>query len=91
MRVLLLVLVVAGCASDPVVVTRPAMAQPLVCPTAPPPVPIPPPPRSFETVVEFGRLTDLRREETVKALEQCRKSLESLKRWVAEWGPKLAR
>lgn len=88
MRVLLLMLVVAGCGSDPPVAKPMATLSPpaefLVCPPAPPAVPIPPKPRGFDAVIAFGQKTDARREETVRALEVCRKSLDGLIRWAQE-------
>ena len=84
MREMLLIVAVAGCANaDPPVAKR--IAPPVaICPAAPPAVPVPPPPRTFDTVIAFGRVTDARRQETVKALEVCRKSLERLARWSQE-------
>jgi hypothetical protein len=87
--VLLLALAVTGCESAVAITTPPPVRPPsnlLVCPVAPPPVPVPPPPRGFDAVVAFGRETDARREETVKALEICRRSLEKLQRWAQERG-----
>lgn len=76
-RALLLMLAVAGCSADPPIARPVAVALPAdTCPPAPPAVPIPPLPRTFDTVVAFGRETDARRQQTVRALEQCRKSLE---------------
>ena len=88
MRALLLALTLAGCGHGPSAVLAVTSARPpatlLICPSAPPPVPVPPVPRGFDAVVKFGRETDARREETVKALERCRQSLEGLARWISE-------
>ena len=90
-RALLLALTLAGCGHGPAttVLAVPSARPPaalLICPPAPPPVPVPPVPRGLDAVVEFGRETDARREETVKALERCRQSLEGLVRWISERG-----
>lgn len=87
MRALLLAVAVAGCGSaEPPVAPRVVIVEPpaTVCPAAPPAVPVPPPPRTYDTVIAFGRETDARRQQTARALEVCRKSLEALAEWVRE-------
>lgn len=48
------------------------------CPLTPPPVRVPKPPRTFETVVAWANATEDERTKTVQALEVCRKRLVDL-------------
>lgn len=87
MRALLLVLAVGGCGGAEAPIAHHAAiveAPAAICPAAPSAVPVPPAPRTFETVIAFGRETDARRQQTVSALETCRRSLEALARWVRD-------
>lgn len=90
MRALLLALTVVGCGADPSVPLTPAITQPpaalLVCPDAASPARVPPLPRGFDAVVRFGREADASYQQTKRALETCRKSLEGLARWVHAGG-----
>lgn len=48
------------------------------CPLTPAPVPVPKPPRTFNTVVAWANATEEQRTKTVQALEVCRKRLVDL-------------
>lgn len=79
MRAIVLVGFLAACSAAPeppveaVRVTVPVDLR--SCPVAPAAVPTPPKPRTFETVVEWGRLHERRAQEAVRALEVCRMRL----------------
>lgn len=48
------------------------------CPLTPPPVPVPKPPRTFDSVVKWANTTEEQRTKTVQALEVCRAKLVQL-------------
>lgn len=91
MRALLLALTVVGCGADPSVPLTPAITQPppaamLVCPDAASPARVPPLPRGFDAVVRFGREADASYQQTKRALDRCRASLDGLAHWIADRG-----
>lgn len=80
MKALLLVLCLAACATHkPAPVRVAAIPEELrSCPLTPAPVPVPKPPRTFQTVVAWANTTEEQRTKTVQALEVCRQKLEQL-------------
>lgn len=48
------------------------------CPLTPPPVPVPKPPRTFDSVIKWANATEEQRSKTVQALEVCRTRLVQL-------------
>ena len=48
------------------------------CPLTPSPVPVPKPPRTFDSVVKWANATEEQRTKTVQALEVCRAKLVQL-------------
>lgn len=87
MRALLLVLAISGCGADPAPMAMQAVSLEVPahlrdCPTDPAPVPVPPLPRTFDSIVGFGRKADARAQEAVKSLDQCRAKHEALIKWI---------
>jgi hypothetical protein len=79
MKPLLLALTLAACASS--AVPPEATIVPIElrsCPLAPAAVPVPAPPRNFDTVLRWSALVDRRRAETASALATCRARLHAL-------------
>lgn len=73
----MLLLALAGCAAPTVqtsvVVARVEVPAELrACPATPAVVPEPPRPRTFDTVIAWGRLNERRGDVAVRALEVCR-------------------
>lgn len=74
---LVLLLALVGCAATPepapvVTVRLDVPAELRACPAMPAAVPVPPKPRTFDAVVEWGQRTERKRQETGRALEVCR-------------------
>lgn len=83
MRAAFLVLALSACAHPapaPVAARVPIVVpdELRTCPLTPAPVPVPKPPRAFDTVVTWANATELQRTRTVQALEVCRQRLEQL-------------
>lgn len=79
----MLLLLLSGCsvapaihASAPTVVETPQELR--SCPTTPAPIPVPPKPRTFDSVVQWANATEAQRAATEHALEVCRSRLERL-------------
>ena len=77
----LLALLLSGCTTTQA--AGPARNEPVhvplelrLCPRPPSAVPLPRQPRTFDSVVEWAKLTEAAREQTVAALETCRERLD---------------
>jgi ABC-type transport system substrate-binding protein len=85
-RVLVVLTLLGGCSAAPIppppAVTPPVPAELRSCPPTPAAVPIPKPPRTWDTVVAWGNASDAQRDATAHALEVCRARLIAVLRWV---------
>lgn len=77
MRVFLILISLIGC-SKPIPINIVSFPTPIYasCDPTPPAVPLPKQPRTFDSVVDWAKKTEIQRLKTVYALNECRKLLQ---------------
>lgn len=77
MKAFLILICLIGC-SKPIPVKIVSMPTPFYtnCEATPPAVPLPKQPRTFDSVVDWAKKTEIQRLKTVYALNECRKLLQ---------------